>query len=492
MPGRTVTPRAWVAWDGANYTDETARLKSFSGTLRLSAPGSAVVSGRGTADTARVELDNRDRRYSPFNASSPLYASIRDGGAWQRPCYLEMNVGGGYSRLFTGVLRIPNETGLAYESAPTVTLELRSRDELLLNRRMSTPLATFQSLYGATEAEVIARWLTDAGIAGGEQLIDPGLVPLALAWLDDDSPIEDCWQVAAAAGGRFYCDYAGNFCYENAQHWLLGAHATSQETYAPGTHYSGIAIRVADEELFSDVVVEVNQRAVGEPGVLWQPDEPVQVPPSTTRTVTAQFRAPAAEVTGLSYTATTPGGVPLAGVTVTPTYYAQRAELAIANGDATFAATLRGLKIVGRGWVGGRKWEEKAGTALSYWTGRQRRTRRVGGNLAVQSGAQARMLAALVRDWAKLPRWKYVLSGVVGNPARRLGDRITISDPNVLGTGNDREAYITTISFQFSADGGFQFTSLEALDAAAAAIYAPGDYFIVGTHTVNSAQRVYY
>ena len=57
--GRLVTPRLQIAWDGANYIDETSNLQTARGELKLTAPGSAIMSPRGIVDRMTLTLYNR-------------------------------------------------------------------------------------------------------------------------------------------------------------------------------------------------------------------------------------------------------------------------------------------------------------------------------------------------------------------------------------------------------------------------------------------------
>ena len=146
-----------------------------------------------------------------------------------------------YSRVFTGVLKIPSELGATSRQHPTVTFDCRSWDEVILQQRVSTLQSIFSTIYtsGYTEEQIIARWLTDAGMNdgveftsqafGGTPTLDPGLWIINWAWLDDESPMTDIWQLAAAAGGRFYADPDGVFRYE-MPHWFYSPHTVSQAT----------------------------------------------------------------------------------------------------------------------------------------------------------------------------------------------------------------------------------------------------------------------
>lgn len=485
--GRVVMAQFWVQWNGVDYVNEYANILSAQGQLRFNAVGSGALSGRGTADQMTVVLHNANGRYSPLNTSSPIYSSIANGGAYLRRCYLEVSVNGGlnYYQVFSGVIKIPKESGKAYGSLSTVTIDCRSLDELYLTRKASTGHSTFLALHNATEADVIEQWLSDAGVAGGDQEIDAGLVTIPWAWLDDESIIEDIWALAGAAGGRFYVDCEGIFRYENAQHWLFSPHTVSQQTYGRGD-YRRLLAAYDDADLYSDVTVEVSGRRIEGIDSLWTPEEDQVIPAGETKTITAQFRYPAYSIDDVKFAPQSAGGINLdADVTLSDaTYYAQRAELEFTNAG-TYAAYLLNFSVTGRPITGGPRQEEKAEQADSFWTNRAQRNRRISSNIYVQTAAHGRMLAEMVRDLVDSPRMTYRLEQALGNPQRRLGDRITIDDDAVMSSS--KQAIITAISFTFNQTGFWQ--TIEAIDVTS--LFPYSDYLVIGTDVLGTEKAFY-
>lgn len=482
--GRVLNKRFLVQWNGSTWTDETAYLVSVEGKAQLAPPGGAIVAGRGMVPQMTVTLANESGRFSILNTAGALYA----GAGYLRACYFDVQVdGGAWTRVFTGVVKMPQETVLADGVSPVVKLDCRGRDELLLNRRQSTPMGTFVALRYKTEADIIKQWLLDAGLTAGDMNIDPGLVSISEAWLDDESITDDAWQLAAAAGGRFYCNQDGIFCYENALHWLFSPHSVSQQTYA--YHYRQCSFDLRDSDLYSDITIETNTRVTGEIGELWTPDEPVVVPPNGTKTITCQYRYPAAIVFGPVWSAASPGGQNLAAnVTLTGyVYYAQRAVLTWTN-TAPAAAVIHGLAIMGQPLIGGPTHEEQAASSASFWTGRARRSRRVS-NIYVQSVSQAKMLAAMLRDWSEGPRVYFSISNAVGNPVRRLGDRITLND---AGAGSALDGFIIGLGFKYGAANGFT-QNIECVAAVGLYPHQTEGYFVIGTNTlITGSKPIFY
>lgn len=496
MP-RTIAYRIWIDWDfDGTYTNESAYLVQATGDLALSPPADFLAAGRGIVDRCQLELRNPSGRFSALNTSSPLYSAIQSGQAYHAPMYIEVSIDGGgsnYYRVFTGVCKIPQEAGLTVREGPIVRLDCRSRDELLLQRRFSTDLSTFQAWHddGYNEGQIISAILTAAGITTGTA-IDPGLVRLDWAWLDDESVLEEIWALAAACGGRFYCDPDGTMRYENATHWL--AHSASGETLTRADYDQGLELAYTDDDLYNVVTVEAASRYAAPDDVLWESEEPVMIPPSGSKAVTARLRQPAYTAV-VSYTAAAAGGENLASyISVTATYYAQRVELSIANSNPYWAAYLRPLQIVGRPVQGGPTQEESRDSAThgsngAFFTTRGGRTRSMRSNPYVQSRAQAGMLALFLLHQSEYPRLTYRLRGVLGRPQRRLGDRVTISDSSVMSA--NRDVFLVGIRWRLTPNGFQQ--DLEGIDAAALYPYQTDGYFVVGTNTLSAtSKRIFY
>lgn len=494
-----------IVWDlridwnfDGTYTSETDRLVSANGTLRLAAPESSISSPRGTADQCTLTLNNADGRYSPLNTAGALYASIQLGGAYHAPMYLRVstNGGGDYFRVFTGVIKIPKDNPPYPGTASTVDIDCRSRDEILLNKRISTTLATFQTMHddGYTEAEIITQFLDDAGLSASDYTVDPGLFVIPWAWQDDESPIEDVWMLAAACGGRFYVDPDGEFRYENMTHWLQSPHNFAVEGLDKSGYGQMDGPAYDDRELYSGVTVIASPREVLESGELWAADATVVIPANSSKTITAKLRQPAYTVESATFTAVTGGGLSMdSSISIVMTKFAQRVVLTITNAHATYAAELVALTITGIPISGGPSVEESKTSVHAFWTSfaseRPGRVRLLRGNPYVQSEGQAAALAEFLRDRFQLPRLSWTLRGVPGDPERRLGDRISLANADAMTS--DRDGILTAISWRLSNRGFSQ--DLELLDAGSEAdgtgLYPYDAYFIVGTNEAGDSSN---
>jgi len=500
----SVRHRLYVAWDGTNYTEETNYLISAQGDVRYVTPYSSLVSGAGITDQMVITLDNSTGRFSPLNTSGALYANISSGGMYMRPVRLDVSINGGtnYYRVFTGVLKLPGAQSPTWQETSVVTLDARSRDELLLNKRQSTTQDVFASGVNDpdTEDEIIGNYITEVGngFTFDDLDLDAGLVQIPFPWMDDESLLEEMWLIAAACGGRFYAAYDGAFRYENMAAWQVETRSTtSQQTYSTTgeSSFQRLEFRYDDTDLYNEVTVEAAPRTIGAVDVIWESESITTVQPGQTQTVTAKFDAPAYSITSLDKAARDAGGNNVtSSVTVTPTYYAQRATLAIAN-VGTRTAYLTKLRILGKPVIGAPDQESTKtsvthGANSAYFSGRINRSRRVSGNPYVQTVQQAEMLAQRILDLSEYPRLQFVLAGCTGNPERRLGDRITIDHTGIAGFIT-ATLYAYVIGLRWNLDNQGFVQDLETVQASNIFKH-DNNYFIVGTHAIGSTRRIFY
>ncbi len=509
----TITWTLQIDWDrDGTFTDESSRLVSASGSMRVVRPGDTLAGGLGIVDRAVLILDNYDGRYSPLNTSSHLYSAIQNGGAYQVPVLLSVTSNGSTARVFLGTAKIPTEVGATSKRHPTVRLDCRSRADTILQKRASTTLASFVGYYdnGASEEEIIRDWLKAAGLTDGTDFVsqsyamanptytatlDPGMFVIPWAWLDEESVLEDVWKLAAACGGLFYfspddvstapSSPKGSFRYVNMGAWAL--ETTYTEALGKGD-FKALTPRYEDRDLYNAVTVEVSPRDIYDTDTIWEADTVISVSPSSTQTVTAQLGKPAYSISSVTFTAITAGGKDISSdVSVSYTAYAQRLELSITNSNSTQSANLVSLTVTGKPVVGSRNIEVKKESSDSFWSGRVGRSRFFRNNEYVQTEGQGNALAEFMRDRHETPTLSYVVAGVFpGRPQRRLGDRIQITDADVMTTA--REAYITGIDWRLGR-GGFE-QDYHCVDAEGLYPYLkPFDtygYFVIGTNKLGN------
>jgi len=339
---------------------------------------------------------------------------------------------------------------------------------------------------GYTEGDIIAYWVQ---LAGKSATADDGVFVLPWAWMDDESVLEEMWTIASATGGRFYADPDGTFRYEDMTHWLKAPHTTSQETFTRAD-FTELQPVYADNELYNVVTVEASSRTLGAADVLWEPDEPVTIPPSSTKAITCRYRQPAYSANFPSWKAATNGGIDkTSSVTVTVTAsYVQRMEISITNA-ATEAVTLHPFNLAGVALTGGPTQEETRtsaanGSNSAWWTSRgTTRSKAIRGNAYIQTRAQAGTLAHFLLRRSEAPRLTYKLKGCPGKSSRRCGDLVTINDTAIMSSA--RNAFISAINWRLTQNGFTQ--DIEALDASSMYPYQATGYFVIGTNKLGAS-----
>lgn len=502
---RDIRWRLHVAWSGSyvsgDIATDSARIISARGNHTLTAPGISMMSGRGMIAECTIDLDNSDGRYSSTDPAGALYSYINAGQAHHRPMYLEISIDGGtnYYTVFRGVILQPKEQTSAPGSARVVTLVCRTLEERYLNHRISTQLTQFRAWVEdpPTEAEIIEKFLTDAGVSAGDMALDSGLFRIQYAWMDDESPIEEAWALAAACGGRFYYESsAAKFVYENAAHWLLSPHDTASTSGPDNTlgrgDYASASVAWDADDLFTSITAEYSGRRVGESTVAWSPDEQVTVPADGTVILDVTFQQPLYAVDTISLTAANAGGRTMtADITATLSdVFAQRATLTLVNANTVYAANVHDLVIGGRPIVGGPEGEVTRTTSDAWWSGRTPRKRSLRGSVYVQTPGHAAALADMMLDLAESPRLTYKVGGIPGDPRRKIGDRLTMTDSALMGTEH-RDAFVTALTWKLD---GFGFVQdVDAVDAYSLFAYAetPISYFIIGTNKLGDGAPGY-
>ena len=495
---RQIRYRLMIDWDfNGTFTDESAYLESARGDMRLTPPAEAITGGSGIVSSMSLTMRNPSGRFSPLRTDGALYAYLANGGGYHVPCYLEVSIDGGtnYYRVFTGVLKLPQESTLTSRENPLITIEARSREETLLQRRESSTVTAFQQWHetGAYETNYIYSWLSDYGISGGDIDLDPPMFRVPYAWLDDESPIEEAWNIAAACGGRLYADPDGNFIYENLAHWETATRSTVSQATFTRDSMAGLSIRYDDTEIYNVVTVEAAPRIEGGAEIVWESDAQIAIEPGVTTPFVARYDTPVYTITGYDYEARTAGGwTATTDVSATVTYYAQRAEFEFTN-SGTEKAYLTSFRILGVPIIGGPEQEQTRnstdhGVNAAWFADRGTRTKSIRGNPYIQTPAHAGTLAQFMLRRLERPRVTMLLSQCPGVSALRLSDRITVTDANTLSSST--AAIVTGIAWSLSLRGGFT-QDIEAIQVAH--LYPnTGNYFVVGTHALGSSRKVFF
>lgn len=483
----TIAHRLRITWKTSGVADESSYLVGASGAARLVPHGQHIVSGRGIVSAMTFSLSNVTKRFSTGNAAGALYADLA-AGAWYRR-RVEFDVaenGGPWQRVFTGYIKTWREENVSVTSPGTVQIEARTVDDFLLQEKKSTTLASLQGIVGAgkTEKDILAEWFALAGLGAGDYALDYGVFVVGYAHLDEESVLEDAWQLAAAVGGRIYVDADGIVQYENALAWV---NKTTPVETIDRAQAGQLALEYSDDDLYSKVTVEASGRMRGLLDVIYTPEEgDFVIPAGQTKTITVRLRQPALAVASISYSPASHGGYDLsASVSMgAPAYYAQRIVIPFTNAHSRLDAVLRNFRVVGVPVIGAPSSEYTGDAgAAAFWTDKAKRARTISGNYYVQSLEQAHFLAQVVLDYSKLPKAAISLAAVTGKATRRVGQRVRITDPDAYPSGTD--AIILGLRWRYDASGFTQ--DVEAVDVDD--LFPLEPYFVIGTNTLGAGSR---
>ena len=500
-----VVYRVEIDWNrDGTYTDETAYVVAARGTHRLVSPEQSISGGgAGIVDQCTVTLNNSTKRFSSRNAAGALYATIADGGAYQAPMIVQVKIEGVTTKLFTGYVRGISEQARTAMLPASVTLDCRSREDLLLQMHASTATADYLAAVGAAEDTHLIQRLEEAGFVDGTDFvseayalantvaptIDYGMFPLRYTWTDDEPPLQDAWSIAGAAMGWFYCDPDGIFRYRNMA-GLLGDLAerqfgTDDLIVLNESNTAALTLQYEDAELYNRIEVEVSPRALGIYGVAWEAETTPRVEAGGSLTLWAKYRHPLAlDDASVSFTARYASGATIAsGISTAVTSYAQRARIVIGNATAA-DAYLVDFAVYATPLEAGDPFTIEAVSADAFWTTRAGRVRTVRGSEYIQAKAHADTIANYLLTRQQTPRLFARVAGI-HDPAVRVGKRVQIGYPFDVTT-SAIVAVVVNTDWTLSA-AGFNLNA-RAMDMDG--LFPCEPYFVLGTNTLGTGLGV--
>lgn len=509
MPvGREISYRLYIDWagDGSYSFNESDYLSSASGNEEMANPNESVSASNGYASEANFTLLNSGRRFSP--SASPTIALggikeyIQNGAFYGKRVKFTVGIDGDQETYFLGRIKEIEESSHTTTTFGTVNLVCATDDAFIINRRLNTPVSDTKTFYevGKDEGELIARTLTLCGLAdgvdfvsqanaGANKTIDRGLFTIPWYWLDSDSGVEDCWKLAASCAGRFYFDPAdGKYYYKNAQFLGFAPSSVIQETVSED-NCERITPIYKDKELYKSVKVTVRPRQVGDSNVLWEPDEVIRILPGETINLNAKLNAPIYEFQELKVIVTNTGGFPITDdiSIAAPTYYTQSVTFSITN-TGVYHGFIRQFQLIGRAIEGGETSVYEAPSIdTSYWNGRQGKERKISDNPYLQTLAQGEAIADLLAHRQGYYAEEFEVSGFRDYSLLRVGWKVALVN---VSLSINATAIITSLNWRFD-DKGFS-QDFKGINSSHIYHYNPVDYFIIGTHSGNSFQRLFY
>ena len=318
--------------------------------------------------------------------------------------------------------------------------------------------------------------------------IDRGMFTSPWYWLENESPIEDCWKLAASCGGRFYFNPSdGKYYYKNAQFLGFGVSSTVQETVSE-SNCDNVELIYKDKEFYKNVKVTIRPRHIGEKTVLWEPDEIIKILPGQTVNLNAKISTPVYEFTGLEIVAQNTGGFTInEDLNITATYYSQAVNFSITN-TGIYYIFLRVFQLYGKPIEGGEQAVFEANTFNTvFWSGRNGKERKISDNPYIQTLAQAEAIGNLLAVRQGNFSEEVAVEGYRGTKIFRPAWRVTAINSSLSFS---KDVIITSVSWRVDGSGFSQ--DFKGIVANSVFHYPAGDYFVINTHSGSSNKRFFY
>ena len=349
---------AEVDWDGDGLFDGSgvqSRLRELhvtrgrDGLFSNSGDGVAQFN-RMSVGECRLTLDNHDRRFDPWYATSPLYPNVEPGKD-VRIRVKNTNTGSTY-HIFRG--RVDDIQCDRHHADPSAALVISDGWRLLLDRNSTVALRT------NTAVDVLAgdvlddvEWPSTWG-----RSLDAGSDVIPYGWINDQSGFDALHDLAESEMGFLYVGADGKI-YLTSRHNSITA--ASALTLAQANVGNEPQVGNPWDFVRNKVAVRAFPRKLAASGEIWRLDEVPLFTPGQSRTIWATFRdsnyvatiaqevvAPAATTDYTMNTASDGSGTNLtASFTVTISIFAGSAKLVVTNnGSVDGYITL--LKIRGK------------------------------------------------------------------------------------------------------------------------------------------------
>ncbi len=508
---RVITFALYVDWNNnGSYAAEdnvSNYLLSASGNESLSNPDESSFAANGFVTEATFTLFNKDQRFSPSNSSGPLYTYLQNGKFYQLPVKFEATISGTTHTVFAGAIKSITESPRKAKGFGTVSLRCTTDDGVLINKKIETPQDTTRSFYetGKDEGRLIAQTLYLCGLEDGVDYISqdypgtpgvdiptiaPGMFTIPWYWLDSESPIEDCWKLAAACGGRFYFDVRTKmYTYQNmSMYGSVTEYSTSQTTISESN--SDVIMPVYnDKELYEKVKVTAQPRGIGYTQTVWESEDIPRLAPGEVLVLWAKLNNPIYKYSSPAYTweATTTSGYSRTGdIAISASYYTQSVKFTITN-SGVYHIFLRNFKLMGKPIEGGENYVyEKLSDNTTLWNAKDGKERAVE-NPYIQTPAQAQAIGDLLAGRQGNFGARYNVKGYKGTAYLRAGQRVTLSNSTI---GVSTDAIVVKSSWSLAT--GEISQDLECFATTYLHPLPNGDYFKIGTNSSASAKKYFY
>ena len=470
-------------------SDETYYIKAVTVNRKLAGVGKALSSSSGVVSQATIEMENFNNRFSSQLTTGALYSDLENGKIYHVPVTIEVSttLTPAYEFIFTGVCKISNELTLTPKSGKTITITAYSKEELLKNYKLSLLQSELWAYYQTpTNDSLFVKFLLEeAGYSSSDYEVGNGTFSFVPYTQKSRSILQSIWDIANTYGGFFYTNREGKFIYENAFAWTQ---KTSVQTYTR-SNSSDIGFSYSEPNLTSIATVVGASLSLSETKNLYTAKATYLVPADDTLSLTINYSSSVVYLDTITYSADNGAGISLASdVSYTVTHYIDKSIFVFTNAHATYNAVIRNLRITGTA-IETDSFNASTTSTESFWTDRGSANSvetSINNNL-IQNPIIAKAITDLLVSQYQLPLLTYKINKAIGFSTLELGDRITITDGEILS--GSREAYVTEIQSNYSASGWTQ--NITAVDADR--LFSELDnYFIIDTNELNDSSVMFY
>lgn len=462
---RGVMTSLWYGGETSYFDDANDQLQHDCRELSWSRGRSfgSQVTARSDPGRFSARLRNQDGRYSPSNASSPLYGMLRPG---REIAYRSATPSQHYARWRGRLAASPRPR---YSAG---VMEAQIEAQGVLAELAAAPEVEIAAAANLRTSQAVVRVLQAAGWAASRFHIFIATVVMAVWWASRETPLEALRKLEDTELGFFWERGDGVLVFEGHQHRLRGESLVSQltlESAAGATHPTG---HLEPEDPLAEVIndVQVNVTPYGEPQpeeVLWAYEGyRLHILPGQTITVTARYPADAASA-GSAYVASwaTPDSsdivltnAPFSDLSISVVKAANTMEIALTN-NGPRPASLSTLQARGSAAFRLGPGEVRVTDAASEAAYGPRRFGTSGPWLPdlVEADSYARFVlikhaepVQLLRRRSRVTRSEAHLEAMLG---LEISQRVTV-DATATGFGVDGDYFIESLTEHVVAPGG--------------------------------------
>lgn len=343
----TVTWKIEIDWEGSGtYTDEGSRLLALSSSRGSDSSINADNLEHIKVGELSFVLENHDRRYDPYNTSSPLYGYILPA----RRLKVSVTTEGNQYTIFTGSvsdIRLQQQRSqaafTAYDDMILLESQKSSNIDIETDYSVTDAITTLLTLAGWENLDT-SGWIFPAELGVdsylGSAAIEDNGDTIPYWWGDPDKTIlESLFELSDDFAGNIFIAADGTFSY-NARNYSQ----PSVYTLTQAELLQDIELQQPWDEIRNSIRVTGGQRTPTSLMDIWQLGDTPMIPPGETITIWAEYEynddpTPAITVTTpvatTDYTANIDSGGSGLSITaymdVTFTPYATEAKIEITN-----------------------------------------------------------------------------------------------------------------------------------------------------------------